>query len=107
MLLLPHLLKRFIQNGRLTVINHDGKREVFGSGVDGPDDRRSVPDPVIHARVNSLVMPTCAEGFHEVVAVRFMPADAPPAPAAAGIDARLAAAADAFARALVYAFVCA
>lgn len=37
MLLLPHLLKRFIQNGRLTVINHDGKREVFGSGVDGPD----------------------------------------------------------------------
>ncbi|MEI6453568.1 MAG: hypothetical protein WCO31_03150, partial [Actinomycetes bacterium] len=34
---LPHLLKRFIQNGRLTVIGHDGKSDVFGSGVDGPD----------------------------------------------------------------------
>jgi cyclopropane-fatty-acyl-phospholipid synthase len=34
---LPHLLKRFIRNGRLTVIDHDGMRQSFGSGADGPD----------------------------------------------------------------------
>ena len=37
MKLLPHLLNRFVQNGRLTVIDHDGTRQSFGSGRDGPD----------------------------------------------------------------------
>lgn len=34
---LPHLLNRFIQNGRLTVIDHDGTRQSFGSGRNGPE----------------------------------------------------------------------
>ena len=37
MKLLPHLLNRFVQNGRLTVIDHDGTRQSFGSGRDGPE----------------------------------------------------------------------
>ncbi len=36
MSLLAHLLSRFVRNGRLTVIHHDGTTESFGSGVDGP-----------------------------------------------------------------------
>jgi cyclopropane-fatty-acyl-phospholipid synthase len=36
MYLLPHLLRRFVVNGRLTVIDHDGSMQAFGSGVDGP-----------------------------------------------------------------------
>jgi cyclopropane-fatty-acyl-phospholipid synthase len=35
--LLQHLLRRFVEKGRLTVIRHDGSRHVFGSGTDGPD----------------------------------------------------------------------
>src|SRR3712207_734726 len=37
MRLLPHLLRRFVQNGRLTVIDHDGTKESFGSEEGGPD----------------------------------------------------------------------
>ena len=37
MYLLPHLLKRFIEKGRLTIIGHDGKLSVFGSGIEGPE----------------------------------------------------------------------
>ncbi|WP_029076416.1 SAM-dependent methyltransferase [Kaistia adipata] len=37
MRLLSHLLKRFVRNGRLTVLDHAGTRHVFGSGQDGPD----------------------------------------------------------------------
>ncbi len=37
MSMLAHLLSRFVRNGRLTVIHHDGARESFGSGVDGPE----------------------------------------------------------------------
>lgn len=36
MRLLPHLLKRFIHRGSLTVIGSDGVRTMFGSGKDGP-----------------------------------------------------------------------
>jgi len=36
MRLLSHLLKRFVRNGRLTVIDHEGARHVFGSGENGP-----------------------------------------------------------------------
>lgn len=35
--MLGHLLSRFIANGRLTVIHHDGRQESFGSGANGPD----------------------------------------------------------------------
>ena len=37
MFLLQHLLRRFVEKGRLTVIRHDGSRHSFGSGADGPD----------------------------------------------------------------------
>jgi cyclopropane-fatty-acyl-phospholipid synthase len=37
MRLLSHLLKRFVRNGRLTVLDHEGKRHVFGSGENGPE----------------------------------------------------------------------
>ncbi|QIB35375.1 SAM-dependent methyltransferase [Ancylobacter pratisalsi] len=33
---LPHLLKRFVRKGSLTVIEPNGQRTVFGTGVDGP-----------------------------------------------------------------------
>jgi cyclopropane-fatty-acyl-phospholipid synthase len=33
---LPHLLRRFIEKGRLTLRLHDGEEHVFGSGADGP-----------------------------------------------------------------------
>ncbi|HYF53991.1 MAG TPA: cyclopropane-fatty-acyl-phospholipid synthase family protein [Salinarimonas sp.] len=36
MYLLPQLLRRFVANGRLTVIDHDGSSQGFGSGQDGP-----------------------------------------------------------------------
>ncbi|WP_349370314.1 cyclopropane-fatty-acyl-phospholipid synthase family protein [Salinarimonas sp.] len=36
MKLLPHLLRRFVAKGRLTVIDHAGARHAFGSGEDGP-----------------------------------------------------------------------
>ncbi|QCI68103.1 SAM-dependent methyltransferase [Phreatobacter stygius] len=37
MSMLAHLLSRFVKNGRLTVLHHDGGRESFGSGTGGPD----------------------------------------------------------------------
>ena len=37
MSMLAHLLSRFVRNGRLTVIHHDGAQESFGSGENGPD----------------------------------------------------------------------
>lgn len=36
MRLLSHLLRRFIEKGRLTVLTPDGARHTFGSGQDGP-----------------------------------------------------------------------
>ncbi|MCS0504190.1 SAM-dependent methyltransferase [Ancylobacter mangrovi] len=33
---LPHLLKRFVRKGSLTVLEPNGQRTVFGSGSDGP-----------------------------------------------------------------------
>lgn len=36
MKLLPHLLTRFVRNGRLTVIEPGGARSAFGSGENGP-----------------------------------------------------------------------
>jgi cyclopropane-fatty-acyl-phospholipid synthase len=37
MFLLPHLLRRFVHKGRLTVIGPKGDRHTFGDGMDGPD----------------------------------------------------------------------
>ena len=36
MLVLPHLLRRFVRKGRLALRTHDGSEHRFGSGVDGP-----------------------------------------------------------------------
>lgn len=36
MMLLPHLLRRFVKAGRLTLRTHDGAEHRFGSGEDGP-----------------------------------------------------------------------
>lgn len=36
MILLPNLLRRFINNGRLTVVDHLGASSSFGSGLNGP-----------------------------------------------------------------------
>jgi cyclopropane-fatty-acyl-phospholipid synthase len=36
MLVLPHLLRRFVRKGRLVLRTHDGSEHRFGSGVDGP-----------------------------------------------------------------------
>jgi cyclopropane-fatty-acyl-phospholipid synthase len=33
---LPHLLRRFVKRGQLTVFDHDGTKSVFGPGGDGP-----------------------------------------------------------------------
>ncbi len=47
MFLLQHLLRRFVEKGRLTVIRHDGSRHSFGSGVDGPDVTVRFHDPKV------------------------------------------------------------
>lgn len=36
MLVLPHLLRRFVRHGRLILRTHDGAEHRFGSGADGP-----------------------------------------------------------------------
>jgi cyclopropane-fatty-acyl-phospholipid synthase len=36
MMLLSHLLRRFVRRGRLTVLDHAGRAHAFGSGQDGP-----------------------------------------------------------------------
>lgn len=36
MLILPHLLRRFVKRGRLILRTHDGVEHRFGSGADGP-----------------------------------------------------------------------
>jgi cyclopropane-fatty-acyl-phospholipid synthase len=51
MKLLPHLLRRFVQNGRLTVIDHDGTKESFGSGRDGPDVTIRFTDPKVEREI--------------------------------------------------------
>src|SRR5215208_4011923 len=51
MKLLPHLLRRFVQNGRLTVIDHDGTEESFGSGRDGPDVANRFTDPKVEREI--------------------------------------------------------
>lgn len=47
MKLLPHLLNRFVQNGRLNVIDHQGTRQSFGSGRDGPEVTIRFTDPKV------------------------------------------------------------
>ncbi len=34
--ILPHLLRRFVKKGRLTIRTHDGAVHTFGGGIDGP-----------------------------------------------------------------------
>lgn len=51
MKLLPHLLSRFVQNGRLTVIDHDGSRQSFGSGEGGPEVTIRFTDPTVEREI--------------------------------------------------------
>jgi cyclopropane-fatty-acyl-phospholipid synthase len=51
MLLLPHLLRRFVRNGRLTVIDHRGARHSFGSGADGPEVTMRLTDAGVERRI--------------------------------------------------------
>jgi cyclopropane-fatty-acyl-phospholipid synthase len=48
---LPHLLRRFVRNGRLTVIDHDGARESFGSGANGPDVTLRLHDATVEREI--------------------------------------------------------
>jgi cyclopropane-fatty-acyl-phospholipid synthase len=51
MRLLPHLLNRFVRNGRLSVIDHDGTRQSFGSGRDGPEVTIRFTDPRVEREI--------------------------------------------------------
>lgn len=51
MLLLPHLLRRFVRNGRLTVIDHRGARHSFGAGADGPDVTMRLTDARVERQI--------------------------------------------------------
>jgi cyclopropane-fatty-acyl-phospholipid synthase len=49
--ILQNLLRRFVEKGRLTVLSHDGRRHVFGSGVDGPDVTVRLADAGLERRL--------------------------------------------------------
>jgi cyclopropane-fatty-acyl-phospholipid synthase len=51
MKLLPRLLNRFVQNGRLTVIDHDGTKNSFGSGEGGPEVTIRFTDPKVEREI--------------------------------------------------------
>ncbi len=48
MFLLSHMLKSFIKKGRLTVIDADGKRHVFGGLQEGPQVTMRLTDPKLY-----------------------------------------------------------
>ncbi|MCO6179916.1 cyclopropane-fatty-acyl-phospholipid synthase family protein [Ciceribacter sp. RN22] len=48
MFLLSHMLKSFIKKGRLTVIDADGKRHVFGGMQEGPQVTMRLTDPKLY-----------------------------------------------------------
>jgi cyclopropane-fatty-acyl-phospholipid synthase len=45
---LAHMLKSFVKTGRLTVIDHQDKRHVFGGSVAGPDVVMKIADPALY-----------------------------------------------------------
>jgi cyclopropane-fatty-acyl-phospholipid synthase len=48
---LPHLLRRFVRNGRLTVVDHDGSRHEFGSGEEGPQVAIRLADATVEREI--------------------------------------------------------
>ncbi|MDI6839019.1 MAG: class I SAM-dependent methyltransferase, partial [Rhizobiaceae bacterium] len=48
MFLLSHMLKSFIKKGRLTVIDADGRRHVFGGSQEGPQVTMRLTDPKLY-----------------------------------------------------------
>lgn len=51
MRLLSHLLSRFVRKGRLTVAFHDGSKESFGTGADGPDVAIRLTDKAVEREI--------------------------------------------------------
>jgi cyclopropane-fatty-acyl-phospholipid synthase len=51
MLLLSSLLRPFVRNGRLTVIDHAGARHVFGSGENGPSVTIRLADAAVEREI--------------------------------------------------------
>ncbi len=51
MRLLPHLLTRFVRNGRLTVVFSDGGRQSFGSGANGPSVTIRLTDAAVEREI--------------------------------------------------------
>jgi cyclopropane-fatty-acyl-phospholipid synthase len=45
---LSHMLKSFVKRGRLTVLDHQGARHVFGGTADGPDVTMKITDPKLY-----------------------------------------------------------
>jgi cyclopropane-fatty-acyl-phospholipid synthase len=45
---LSHMLKSFVKTGRLTVIDHEGRSQVFGGSVAGPDVTMRITDPALY-----------------------------------------------------------
>ena len=45
---LSHMLKRFVQKGRLTVVDHEGKNHVFGGTKPGPEATMKITDPKLY-----------------------------------------------------------
>jgi cyclopropane-fatty-acyl-phospholipid synthase len=51
MRLLSSLLSRFVVNGRLTVIDHAGRRHAFGNGRNGPDVTMRLTDRAVEREI--------------------------------------------------------
>ncbi|WP_198370980.1 SAM-dependent methyltransferase [Roseomonas rosulenta] len=51
MMLLSHLLRRFVRRGRLTVIDHAGAAHPFGSGQDGPEVTIRLTDKAVEREI--------------------------------------------------------
>jgi hypothetical protein len=68
-------------------------------GVDGPDDKRAVPDMIIHAMYKRFEAPTLEEGFAEVIQARCVPGPFEEDPSSPVFTA------DQFAKFLTYSFV--
>jgi len=51
MMLLSHLLRRFVRRGRLTVLDHAGRAHAFGSGEDGPSVTIRLTDQAVEREI--------------------------------------------------------
>ena len=51
MMLLSHLLRRFVRRGRLVVLDHRGTAHRFGSGEDGPEVTIRLTDKAVEREI--------------------------------------------------------